>query len=71
VRKETLKRLSAAVSLLKRQYKEVLQLRCFEQLPYSEIAATLHCSRQQARVRLYRAKQVLRYSLHRVDYMED
>lgn len=71
VREENLNRLSIAVNLLKRQYKEILQLRCFEQLSYSEIAATLHCSRQQARVRLHRAKQVLRYSLRRVDYIEE
>jgi RNA polymerase sigma-70 factor (ECF subfamily) len=71
VREETLKHLSIAVNLLKRQYKEILQLRCFAQLSYSEIAATLHCSRQQARVRLHRARQALKYNLRPVDYVED
>jgi RNA polymerase sigma-70 factor (ECF subfamily) len=71
VREEKLERLSAAVNLLKRQYREILQLRCFEQQPYSEIAATLQCGAQQARVRLHRAKRVLKRNLQPPDYFED
>ena len=54
--------LSTAVRQLKRKYRDVVQLRCFKEMPYSDIASVVNCSPQQARVRFFRAKQSLKTS---------
>ncbi|MHC4456089.1 MAG: RNA polymerase sigma factor [Planctomycetota bacterium] len=52
----------AMVKLNFRQ-RNVLTLRCFEQLPYSEIAAILDCSEFAAQVLFFRAKRSLKRQL--------
>jgi RNA polymerase sigma factor (sigma-70 family) len=47
------------------RHRSVLALRCFEQMPYSEIAALMGCSELQARVWFFRAKYSLRRHLAR------
>ena len=62
VDRERQKGLSAAVKMLKRKYRYVVQLRCFEEMSYSQIASVMRCSPQQARVRFFRAKKCLKNS---------
>ena len=64
IHKETLKYISDAVGQLKQQYRDIVRLRCFEQLPYSKIAPLAHCTRQHARVRLHRARKSLKKQLN-------
>ncbi|UCF43936.1 MAG: RNA polymerase sigma factor [Planctomycetota bacterium] len=47
------------------RHRSVLALRCFEQMPYSEIAMLMKCSELQARVLFFRAKYSLRRHLAR------
>lgn len=47
------------------RYRSVLSLRCFEQMPYAEIAVLMGCSELQARVWFFRAKYSLRRHLAR------
>jgi RNA polymerase sigma-70 factor (ECF subfamily) len=54
---------SAAIGTLKRQHQDVLRLRCFEGLSFSEIAELTGSSYQQVRVRFFRAKRCLRQQL--------
>jgi len=49
-----------AMAQLSREHREVLQLRYFEDLPYSEIAAVVGCSIGTIRSRLHHAKSALR-----------
>jgi len=57
---EKLQQLSEVVEQLSRQHRDILRLRYYEQLPYSEIA-TLTCSTpQKARARFHRAKKYLK-----------
>ena len=60
IQKEALKHLLTAIAKLKQPYRDVVHLRCFEQLPYSEIAPMLECTVPQARIRYFRARQYLR-----------
>ena len=46
-------------------HRSVLALRCFEQMPYAEIATLMGCSELQARVLFFRAKYSLRRHLTR------
>jgi len=71
VHKEKLERLSIAIKRLDKPYREVVQLRCFEEMAYSEIASLIRCSPQQARIRFFRAKQSLRGSLFVQDPAKD
>ncbi len=63
LQKELSKKIIVAMKQIKQQYRAVLSLRCFEQLPYSEIAVALECSEVRARVLFYRAKQALKRQL--------
>jgi RNA polymerase sigma-70 factor (ECF subfamily) len=45
---------------LKSDYRIVLVLHYFQSLSYQEIAQTLHCSLDQVRVRIHRAKRAFR-----------
>jgi len=62
VSRERQKRLSSAVRQLERKYRDVVRLRCFREMPYSDISSVINCSPQQARVRFFRAKQSLKTS---------
>ena len=63
VREETLQQVSAAITRLNRWQRDVLQLRCYEELPYTEIAARTRTSPEKARVRFHRAKKSLQARL--------
>lgn len=60
---ETLQRLSALLEELSREHRDVLGLRCYEQLPYAKIASLTCTTPQKARARFHRATQCLRAKL--------
>jgi RNA polymerase sigma-70 factor, ECF subfamily len=63
VRAETLEQVSTAIAELNRQQRDVLTLRCYEDLPYAEIAARTRTSPDKVRVRFHRAKKSLKARL--------
>lgn len=63
IRQESVERLFAAVGQLDSRDRDVVCLRCLEQLSYSDIASLTGRSPQQARLRFHRAKQRLRRKL--------
>ncbi|MBM4029146.1 MAG: sigma-70 family RNA polymerase sigma factor [Planctomycetes bacterium] len=63
VRAESLQQVCAAISQLNRQQRDILQLRCYDDLPYTEIAALTRTTPDKARVRFHRAKRSLRARL--------
>jgi len=63
VRQETLREVSIAVSQLNRRQRDVLHLRCYEDLSYTEIAERVQTTPQRARVHFHRARQSLRKQL--------
>ncbi|MBN2377156.1 MAG: RNA polymerase sigma factor [Sedimentisphaerales bacterium] len=54
-----------AMGKLKSEYREVLTLRCYEQLSYREMARVIGCSEFGVRVRFFRAKKSLEKQLSR------
>jgi len=60
---ETLQRLSVLLEELSREHRDVLGLRCYEQLPYAKIASLTRTTPQKARARFHRATQCLRAKL--------
>jgi RNA polymerase sigma-70 factor (ECF subfamily) len=58
--KDALKR---AIAALPEDYREALELKCFDDLPYEEIAATLGITLSLAKVRVFRAKKLLQTRL--------
>ena len=63
VRAETLQQVCAAIEQLYRRHRDVLRLRCYDQLPYAEIASRTRTSPEKARVRFHRAKRSLQKHL--------
>jgi len=63
VREETLEQISRAVNGLSRPHRDVVHLRCFEQLPYTEIASRTNTTPERVRVQFHRAKESLRAQL--------
>jgi RNA polymerase sigma-70 factor (ECF subfamily) len=63
LRKELSDAVFRAMRRLKLRYRNVLVLRCFENLEYSEIAEVLNISETQSRVLFFRAKTSLRSQL--------
>jgi len=59
IRAEKLEQVTAAVKRLNQQHRDVVELRCYEQLPYTEIASRTRTTPQKARVRFHRAKKSL------------
>lgn len=57
---ERLQHLSEVVEQLSRQHKDILRLRYYEQLPYTEIATLTRTTPQKARARFHRAKKFLK-----------
>ena len=57
---ERLQQLSEVVEQLSRQNKDILRLRYYEQLPYTEIATLTRTTPQKARARFHRAKKFLK-----------
>ncbi len=63
IRKELSDAMLEAMTDLKLRHRSVLALRCFEQMPYSEIAPLMNCTELQARVLFFRAKHSLKRQL--------
>jgi RNA polymerase sigma-70 factor (ECF subfamily) len=63
VRVETRQRISGALARLNRRQQDILQLRCYDDLPYSEIAARTRTSPDKVRIRFHRAKESLKVQL--------
>ncbi len=63
VHAESLQQVRVALEQLQRRQRDILWLRCYEQLPYAEIAARTRTSPEKARVRFHRAKKSLRKHL--------
>ena len=57
---ERLQQLSEVVEQLSWQHKDILRLRYYEQLPYTEIAALTRTTPQKARARFHRAKKYIK-----------
>lgn len=60
---ENLRKVSEVFEQLSYQYKDVLRLRYYEQLPYERIASMTSTTPQMARVRFHRAKKCLKARL--------
>jgi RNA polymerase sigma-70 factor (ECF subfamily) len=60
---ERLRQLSSLIEQLSRQHRDILRLRYYEQLPYTEIATLTHTTPQKARARFHRAKKYLKARL--------
>jgi RNA polymerase sigma-70 factor (ECF subfamily) len=65
VRRELSDAVFEAIQKLKLRHRSVLALRCFEQMPYREIAPIMNCSELEARVLFFRAKYSLKQQLSR------
>jgi RNA polymerase sigma-70 factor (ECF subfamily) len=63
VREETLRQVSTAIAQLNRQQRDVVHLRCYEDLSYTEIAERVQTTPQKARVHFHRARQSLKKHL--------
>jgi RNA polymerase sigma-70 factor (ECF subfamily) len=63
MRKELSDAVFKAMKRLKLDYRNVLLLRCFENMEYAEIATVLNCSELRSRVMFFRAKTALRRHL--------
>ncbi len=63
VRRETLGQVADALARLDRRQRDILRLRCYDDLPYTEIAARTRTSPDGARVRFHRAKRSLKTQL--------
>ncbi|MHC4756985.1 MAG: RNA polymerase sigma factor [Planctomycetota bacterium] len=59
-KKELSEAVFKAMGKLKLRYRSVLSLRCYDRMPYSEVATLMDCSELRARVLFYRAKYSLR-----------
>jgi RNA polymerase sigma factor (sigma-70 family) len=65
MRKELSATIFEAMAKLRDGHRNVLVLRCFEQMPYSEIASIMNCSELTAQVLFFRAKRSLKRQLSR------
>jgi len=63
LRKELSDAVFMAMKRLKMKYRNILILRCFENLDYAEIATMMNCSELRSRVMFFRAKTSLRREL--------
>ncbi len=63
VREETLEQVSAAVEQLSHDHRDILQLRCYDDLDYAEIAARARTTPARARTHFHRAKKSLKERL--------
>ncbi len=70
MREELSETIFKAVKKLKIKYRNVLSLRCFEQMPYSEIAEIMNCNEVGARILFHRAKKSLWHELRKNGYNE-
>ncbi|MHC4792140.1 MAG: RNA polymerase sigma factor [Planctomycetota bacterium] len=71
VRKELSDAISQAMAKLKLRHRNILILRCFEQMPYSEIAVLMDSNELRARLLFFRAKMSLRKQLSRYGFSKE
>ena len=60
IREETAERVSAALGRLGRRHRDILELRCYDDLDYAEIAARTRTTPARARTHFHRAKKSLK-----------
>ncbi len=65
IRKELSLVVSKAMAQLKIRHRSILTLRCYEQMPYSQIAEIVGCSELNARSMFFQAKRALKKQLKR------
>lgn len=63
IREEKLQRLRILIEQLSRQHRDVLRLRYYEQMPYTEIASMTRTTPEKARARFHRARKRLKAQL--------
>ena len=63
-RSELLEAICKSLGTIEAKHRNVLVLRCFEQLSHAEIAAVMGCSELKARVLFFHAKHALKRQLH-------
>ena len=63
VREEVLQQVTVAIARLNRRQRDILRLRCYDELPYAEIASRTSTTPEKARVRFHRAKKFLKAHL--------
>ena len=63
IREEKLQRLTVLIEQLSRQHRDVLRLRYYEQMPYTEIASMTRTTPEKARARFHRARKRLKAQL--------
>ena len=63
IRDETLQQVSAIVEQLNHQHRDVVRLRYYEQLSYSQIASLRRTTPDKVRIRFYQAKKSLKARL--------
>ena len=63
IREEKLQRLRTLIEQLNRQHRDVLRLRYYEQMPYTEIASMTRTTPEKARARFHRARKRLKAQL--------
>jgi RNA polymerase sigma-70 factor (ECF subfamily) len=63
VREETRQQVAAAVEQINSHHRDILQLRCYDQLDYTQIAAQTRTTPARARIHFHRAKKSLKERL--------
>jgi len=63
IREETLQQVAAAVDRLRHPHRDILELRCYDDLDYAEIAARTRTTPARARTHFHRAKKSLKSRL--------
>ncbi len=63
VRAEALQQIAVAIARLNHRQRDILELRCYDDLPYTEIAVRARTSPDKVRIRFHRAKKSLRAQL--------
>ncbi len=71
LKKELSQAITKAMRQLKYNYRNVLVLRCFEQMSYSDIAYTMGCSSIEAQLLFFRAKHSLKKQLQSSGYKKE
>jgi endo-1,4-beta-xylanase len=71
LKKELSQAIIKAMRRLKYNYRNILVLRCFEQMPYSDIAYTMGCSSIKAQLLFFRAKHSLKKELQSSGYKKE
>ena len=71
IRKEIRNAVMGAMQAIKLKYRNILVLRCFENLPYNQIAVIMGGSELQARLLFFRAKHSLKSQLERHGFKRD